>query len=276
MARSCLHIGELTMASGIFLGAVAAAWGQQGPVAIGEITVSRQAVTVTHGGAATALPMRARHAVVLADTLETGGGARVQALFLDDTMLTLGQHTRAQISEYLHDPAQQVRRMTVLLAQGSVRALVGRVYSGLGSTFVIQAGTVSVIADAGYCIVWRTDKETGVVNIGTSGPVSFVAEGRVVILAPGFYAVARAGQPPSAAEPVKAKASATVQRVVAETEVGDQIGVSADQLAEQAIEEELPACPPGSPPGGICPRPTPPAALSPATPPAVTSGAKPR
>ena len=275
MARSCLRIGELAVASGIFMCAVAPAWAQQGPEAIGEVTAIRSPVSVRHGGSSAAR-LSIRQPLKVEDTLETGVRAHVQALFQDDTVLTVGPQSRMEISEYLHDQDQDVRRMTVTLTQGIVRALVGRVFSGLGSAFVIRAGAANVIADEAYCVVWRNEQETGVVNIGTGGPVSFVAEGRVVILGPGFYAIARAGKPPGAAEPAGAKASATVQQVITETEVGDQIDVPVDQLAAQEIEEELRACPPGSPPGGICPRKSPPAALPPATPPAVTSGAKQR
>lgn len=270
------RIQLLVAVSGLSLGVLAPAWAQQGPEAIGEITAVQNTVTVRHGGSSAALPLAIRERLLVADTIETGEGAKTKAFFQDDTLLTVGQRTRVEISEYLYDHDQHVRRMTVTLAQGIVRALVGRVFSGLGSTFVIRAGTANVIANMGYCVVWRNDQETGVVNIGTSGQVSFVAEGRVVILDPGFSAIAPAGKPPGVAEPVGAKARAIVQQVIAETEVGDQVGATVDELAEQTIEEELHACPPGSPPGGICPRNPPPAALSPATPPAVTSGAKQR
>jgi len=259
--------------SGMCLCVVDMAWAQQGTEAIGTITAIQRTVTVTHENAPAALPVRARQAVVLADTLKSGEGARVQALFEDDTMLTLGQQTDAQISEYLHDPALQVRRMTVLLTRGTVRALVGQDFSGLGSTFTIRAGAANIVANAVYCVVWSNDREAGVANIGTKGPVSIVAEGRVVILGPGFYAVAPAGKPPGEAAPVGAKASATVQQAIAETEVGDQTGVTVDQFAEEKIVEKLPACPPDSPPGGVCLRKPVPPALPPATPPAVTSGA---
>ena len=178
------------------------------------------------------------------------------------------------IDEYLHAPDQQIRRMAVHLAKGTLRTLVGRAFSGLGSTFVIRAGAASVIANAAYYVVWHQEQETGVVNIGSSGAVSFVAGGRVVILEPGFYSIAPAGKPPGAAEPVSAKAPPVVQQAIGDTEVGDDLGATVNELAEREIEEELRARPPDSPPGGICPRKAPPAALSPATPPAVTSGAK--
>ena len=276
MGRPCGHIRKLVVASGLCLGVAAMAWAQQGAEAIGIITVIQRAVTVTHGNAPMALPMRARQGLVRADTLETGEGALVQALFEDDTVLTLGQHTHAHISEYLHDPAQQVRRMMVVLTRGTVRALVGRGFSGVGSTFTVSAGTANIVANAAYCVVWSSGRETGVANIGTKGPVSFVAEGRVVVLGPGFYAIAPAGRPPGVAAETANAAPPSVRQAIADTEAGDQLNAPVDELAEEKIEEKLPSCPPGSPPGGICPRTPPSSSLPPATPPAVTSGAVPR
>jgi hypothetical protein len=200
----------------------------------------------------------------------------VQAVFRDDTVLTLGPGARAEISEYLHDPEQHVRRMTVLLTQGTVRSLVGRVYSGVGSTFAIRTGDSAVLVNSAYCVVWRSAAETGVANVGSGGAVSFVTGGRVVILGPGTYAVAASGMPPGRAEMLGDRTPPIVRQAIRDTEVRDQLDAPVTELAEQEVEEELPSCPPGSPPGGICPRAVPPAAVSPATPPAVTSGAKQR
>ena len=274
MTRRAGRIRELVVVSGLFLGAVAAAWAQQGPETIGEITAIRKTVSVVHGGASAALPLATRQPLLVADTLQTGERAGAQALFRDDTMLTLGPQTRLEISEYLHDPGQHIRRMTVKLAHGTVRVLVGRAFPGLGSMFVVQAGTASIIAGTAYCTVWSHEGEIGAANIGTSGAVSFAAAGRVVMLEPGFYTIAQTGKPPGAAQPMNATVPPVVRQAIGETEMGDDLGSAVNELAEQEIEEELRACPPGSPPGGICPRKPPPAALSPATPPAVTSGAK--
>jgi len=274
MARLCGRIRELLAVSALFLGVTASAWAQQAPEAIGVITAIQGVVSVEHRGSSTSVRLAVRQPLLVDDTIDTGAHAKVKALLHDDTMLAMGRQTRMKIDEYLHAPDQQVRRMTVHLAQGTIRTLVGRAFSGLGSTFVIRAGTANVIANAAYCVVWHHEQETGVVNIGSGGAVSFVAGGRVVILEPGFYSIARAGKPPSAAEPMSATAPPAVRQAVGDTEVGDDLGSTVNELAEQEIEEELRACPPDSPPGGICPRKPPPAALSPATPPAVTSGAK--
>ncbi len=275
MTGQGVRFRECVAVLGLLLGIAVPGWAQQQePEAIGIITTIRGAVSVEHRGSSVPAQLAVRQPLLAYDAIGTGAHAKVKALLHDDTMLAMGPQSRMNIDEYLHAPDQQVRRMTVHLERGMLRTLVGRAFSGLGSTFVIRAGTASVIANAAYCIVWRHGQETGVVNIGSAGAVSFVAEGRVVILEPGFYSIAPTGKPPGAAEPTGAKVPPAVRQAIGETEVEDDLGSAANELAEQEIEEELRACPPGSPPGGICPRKSPPAALSPATPPAVTSGAK--
>ena len=262
------------VAGGIALAmAAVAGWAQQEPDAIGVITTIRGTVSVEHSGSPISVRLAIRQPLLVNDAINVAAHSKVKALLHDDTMLAMGQQTRMKIDEYLHAPDQQVRRMVVHLEQGTMRVLVGRAFSGLGSTFVIRAGTANVIANAAYCVVWRHEEETGVANIGSGGAVSFMAGGRVVILEPGFYSIAQAGKPPSAEAPMSAKAPPVVREAIGETEVGDDLGSTANELAEQEIEEELRACPPDSPPGGICPRQSPPAALPPVTPPAVTSGA---
>lgn len=258
---------------GILLGAGAVVWAQQGPKTIGVATAVQGTVSVMHAGSSVPAPLTVRQPLFTKDTIETGGQSKIKALFQDDTMLTVGPQTRVEIAEYLHDPDQHVRRMTMKLVHGTVRVLVGRAFAGLGSTVVVETGTASIIANTTYCVVWSNEQGTGAANIGTRGAVSFVAGGRLVMLEPGFYAMTQAGKPPSAPETMKGKAPSVAGHAIVETEVKDDIGSSMNELADRAIEEELRACPPGSPPGGICPRATPPAAFSPATPPAVTSGA---
>ena len=264
----------LAAVQGIVLGASAVGWAQQRSESIGVATAVHGVVSVMHEGSSVRAPLAARQSIFAKDTIETGGQSKVKTLFQDDTMLTMGPQTRVELAEYLHDSDQHVRRMTVKLLHGTVRILVGRASTGAGSTLVVQTGTASIIANTTYCVVWSNEQGTGVANIGTGGAASFMAGGRLVMLEPGFYAIAQTGKSPSVPEPMKGKAPSVAGRAIVETEVKDDIGSSMNELADKEIEEELRACPPGSPPGGICPRATPPAALSPATPPAVTSGAK--
>jgi hypothetical protein len=241
---------------------------------VGTVTAVQGTVTVTHEGSPASDPLRLRQALLPGDMLHTEVQARAKAMFQDDTMLVVAGQTTVILAEYLHDPDLQVRRMTLALSEGTVRALVGRAFAGVGSLFTLKAGGATVMAHAAYCVVWNTGQETGVANIGRTGAVSFTSGGRVVMVEPGQAAVAQTGRAPGPPKPLAREKTSRAGRAVADTELQDDLSSTLPNMAVQELEDELVACPPGSPPGGVCPRKAPAAAVSPATPPAVTSGAK--
>jgi hypothetical protein len=217
--------------------------------------------------------LAARHILHAADVVDTAARSNAKPLLDDDTVLTLGQRTRMTFDEYLYAPEQGIRRAVIRVERGTLRILVGRAFRGSGSTFAVRAGAVEAITETAYWVLWRHEKETGFVNIGSRGAVMLTAGGGVVILEPGFYSIAPVGKLPSPARLVDATAPPAVRLVIGETEVVEELVSAPGELVAHEIEEELPVCPPDSPPGGICPRKPPPAALPPSTPPAVTSGA---
>jgi hypothetical protein len=209
----------------------------------------------------------------MGDRIETGEQSAVKALFRDDSLLTLGEQSRLDLAEYVYDAGLRMRRATLILTQGAVRALVGQVFVDPTSAFLVQAGGATVAARTTYFVVWVDEAGTGVVNLGTAGLVQFTAGGQHLAVKPGYFSIAPTGQPPRVALPHRGSMPASVSRAIAATDVKEDVVHPINQLAEQPLEKELPSCPPGSPPGGVCPRKPPPSGLPPATPPAVTSGA---
>lgn len=270
VANGCLLVAAITF---VLLAAAAAGWAQQGSDAVGRVIVVRGAVTVTRAGASAPAQPAAKQALFAHDRIETGKQSTVKALFRDDSLLTVGEQTRLELADYVYDADRRIRRVTLVLAHGVVRALVGQAFADPASVFSIQAGSATAVAHATYFVVWIDQEGTGVVNIGTAGPVQFSAGGQTVMVKPGHFSVAPVGQAPRISQPATDTAPASVGRAVVATDVKEDVGSTINQLADQTIEEELPSCPPGSPPGGICPRKPPPTGLPPATPPAVTSGA---
>jgi hypothetical protein len=110
------------------------------------------------------------------DLYQTQDASRLKLLFQDDSILTLGERTSLTITENIYNPAKSQRSTVVDMAQGSVRALVGKVFSGTGSKFEIRSPTAAAAARGTYFIVWTTgegkDLLTFVLNIGESGHVS--------------------------------------------------------------------------------------------------------
>jgi hypothetical protein len=246
---------------------------QRATDAVGEVIMVHGAATVTHEGEQAPVKPQVRQPLFARDRIDTGERSAVKALFRDDSLLTLGERTRLELAEYAYDAGRKVRRVTLTLTQGMVRALVGQSFAAPASAFSIQAGPATIDVRATYVVVWTDEEGTGVVNIGTVGLVQFTAGGQGLTVNPGHFSIAPAGQPPRASQTAKGKIPAMVSRVIAATDLKEDVGPEIQQFAEQPVEEELPSCPPGSPPGGVCPRRPPPSGIPPATPPAVTSGA---
>ena len=266
------HLWSATVAL-VLLATAGAGWAQQDSDAVGSVIVVQGAATMTRAGESSPAQAAVRQPLFARDRIETDRQSTVKALFRDDSLLTVGERTRLDLTEYVFDADRQIRRVTLVLAHGMVRALVGKAFADPTSTFSIQAGTATVAAHATYFVVWIDQEGTGVVNIGTAGLIQFTAGEHSVTVKPGHFTIAPAGQPPRNPQPSTGTVPASVSRAIVATDVKEDVGHAINQLADQTIEEELPSCPPGSPPGGVCPRKPPPTGLPPATPPAVTSGA---
>src|SRR5256714_4099434 len=166
-------------------------------VGIGLYTTVQGAVTVIHPRAANTLPVNVDDEVLFKDLIQTRTESRTKAFFDDDSILTVGEKSRVEITEHIYDPDRNLRRMVVKLVQGRVRALVAKVFNGPGSAFEIHTPTAVAAARGTYFVVWVENGVTGIVNIGHSGGVDFTSEGQTVRVNPGQYSVAPAGVPPA-------------------------------------------------------------------------------
>jgi len=173
-------------------------WAQEGSDdGIGLFTAVQGTVTVTHPGAPNILPVNMHDEVLFKDLIQTRTESRTKAFFEDDSILTVGENSRVEITEHIYNPDRNMRRMIVNLAQGRLRALVAKVFKGPGSAFEIHTPTAVVAARGTYFVVWVENGVTGIVNIGNSGRVDFTSEGKTVTVDPGEYSVAASGQPPA-------------------------------------------------------------------------------
>lgn len=154
---------------------------------IGVITFVQGSVTLTHLHAPAA-PAKFRDDVQFHDIIETRHESRTKALFQDDTMLTVGELSRIEITEYVFNPHEGMRRAIVNLVSGKLRALVGKVFAASGSRFEIHTPTAVAAARGTYFVVWLNHKRrTGVGNIGEQGRVEFTSHGVTVVLQPGEF-----------------------------------------------------------------------------------------
>src|SRR5215210_6685583 len=156
--------------------------------------------------------------------VETKPASRVKVLFEDDTLVTLGENSRLEMTEQTYQPGSDSRVFVAHLTRGKARVVVGRSFKGDNSTFEVHSKTALVSARGTYFVTWIEEPPkrpqipdrkggvrappadespedyegaTGVANIGTSGDVTFTSGGATVLVLPGQSSIAMPGFPPS-------------------------------------------------------------------------------
>jgi hypothetical protein len=208
--------------------------------AVGQFTVVKGEVTVVHAAAPHARQQVEPQAPVLFyDSVQTESNARTKALFVDDTLLTVGENTRIKIDEYVFNPHEDQRSVIVNMFQGRIRALVGKHFTGAGSRFEIRTPTAVAAARGTYFIVWiENNGTTGMANIGEKGDVAFTAAGRMVVVKPGYYSMATDGAAPTTPV-VFTGQTADISRIVAATDVKENLQTVSAKAVLQAVGHEL-------------------------------------
>ena len=257
-------------------------------------------VTVVHVGQPAAMPVKLQESVYFKDVIETKADSRAKALFDDDSILTVGENSRVEVSEYIYDSANDQRSSVLRLVQGKARALVGKLFAGLGSRFEVHTPTAVAAARGTYFVVWIEEKAsqkigmsetgtvrpvslqglevaelqaggTGVANIGNSGNVAFTSGGQTVVVPPGNYAFAPPGMPPFAPVIITPSVPSGVTGAIASTEVPDVPQPESPGQVATAVGGVPP--PPAVGPGPILPPPTLPPVPGGVTPPSTLTGA---
>ncbi len=229
---------------------VAGAWAEQSASrAIGMFTIVQGQVTRAHPGATRPIPVAFLDEVLARDTIEAQQNSRTKALLNDDSILTVGEESRVEITEYLYDQSQNRRSVVVNLVKGKVRALVNKVFTGPGSRFEIHTPTAVAAARGTYFVAWYAQGMSGVANIGTHGQVDFTAEGVTVEVPPGHYTltVGRAPLMPSALTGHNVPSQA--KQAVAGTEVKERPRPETPLQAIRAQGGGIPFSPQAGPPG---------------------------
>jgi FecR protein len=252
------------------------------------------------------VPLRPLDGIGPLAIFETQAGSRCKVLFADDSLLTLGDNSRLEVTEQSYDFGSDQRAFVAHLNRGSVRALVSRQFEGGNSTFQIDAGTSAVTARGTYFVTWingkppsgkrQADEESmemegasGVANIGRTGNVAFTSGGATVLVLPGQFSIALPGGQPSTPTsiqtsimPVASAISATVlpdtpkkespREALAAAGIGERAAAPAQRVAAAPVLAKSGTLG-GNAPSTAYVLPDWPFPITPVTPPAVTSGA---
>jgi FecR-like protein len=242
---------------------------------------------------------------------ESQSGSRCKVLYTDDSLVTLGENSRLEVTEQTYRAGDDQRAFVAHLVRGAVRALVARSFEGDNSTFEIHAGTSAVTARGTYFVVWvnsepptkdsrkagsrsqsdeggmESEGSSGVANIGRDGNLAFTSGGATVLVLPGQFSIALPGAIPSMPASIQTQI-VPVASAISGTVLPDQpkqesprealAAAGIGGAAVRAAEPVRPTVARAGTLGGLAPStaymlPDWPFPITPVTPPAVTSGA---
>jgi hypothetical protein len=190
-------LGLIALLSGILAGFGTSQAAEQN---VGKVVALRGAATINRGAAKIAAQVKA--GILASDTLKTAATGRAKLLFIDDSVLTLGENSTLVVEEFVHAKGKEGRSIYNLL-DGKMRSVVGRTRFEVRTPTAVAAARGTVI----YFEVGKSKNQSYSRVICLEGKVEVrnISPGvkGMTLLTPGTVVVVRAGEAP----PPAAKAS---------------------------------------------------------------------
>lgn len=112
--------------------------------AVGAIVAWKGEVYIYHKGATKGLRLEGMEGVYKNDRIVTKRGAKAKLLMKDDTVISLGENAKLEISDYVVEEGKLTRKSLLNLARGKMRAMVGRFFRKKTSIFKVRTPTAVV------------------------------------------------------------------------------------------------------------------------------------
>ena len=158
---------------------------------IGKIVALRGKATTERNN--TLIETKLKDSILLIDTVATKEASRTKMLFVDDSVLTIGENTRVVIKEFVYRKEDRGRAIFNLI-DGKMRAVVGRSY------FEVHTPTVAAAARGTVIFIETGEKDgkkyTSVISLEGTVDVRSIdpTVTGTVVLTPGMMITARQGQ----------------------------------------------------------------------------------
>jgi len=115
-----------------------------GATSVGQVVFVKGEAQVIRQGAQKPLALKFNDEIFALDTLITQKG-ELKVLFTDETLLSLGAHSKLLVTEYVYKPKQSFRNSLFNIVQGTVRAIVSKT-SGQLQTSKVTFETPTAVA----------------------------------------------------------------------------------------------------------------------------------
>lgn len=151
---------------------------------IGRVAALRGSVTALNGGQSRSL--RTSGPVFEQDTIRTDARSRVQIIFTDNTIITLGVSSELTISRYVWDREKKTGAMTSEIPEGVFRVLGGAITGHAPENFITRTPVATIgIRGSMYKGRFRDNSLSVLFEGGTGIDISSSA-GSVALLRPGY------------------------------------------------------------------------------------------
>ena len=151
---------------------------------IGVVTGLNGSATVTRDGSKVAVNLGMK--LQEKDMVKTLGNAKVQIIFEDETIITIGKNSEFSIEEYLFDEIEEPSLEFGLL-RGAMRTITGKIGKIAPEKFAVKTKTATIgIRGTNFTIVQRENSE--VIIYCTYGAISVSIDGYENVVQQGFYA----------------------------------------------------------------------------------------
>ncbi|KQP88989.1 hypothetical protein ASF57_23915 [Methylobacterium sp. Leaf117] len=168
-----------------------------GPQPIGMVTKVDQQAVAQQGGQAR--DMAPQGPVYFKDVIRTGARSRLEAKLADDTVLTLGEHGKITVDDFVYKPGSQGGQLALSVARGAFLFVGGKIEGPTGGNVAIKTavGTLGVRGTT----VWGGAIDGGYGVLVLDGEVVLKTRKGSVLMRKGQGTMVYGGRAPEAAAP---------------------------------------------------------------------------
>jgi hypothetical protein len=157
-------------------------------------TVNRIQAQVDAIRAADVLRLEASSSLQAADILRSGKDARLEAVLIDGTKLTLGETAELKLDSYVYDPAHATRNRLIAKVKGAFLFVGGKVEGSASEVTIVTANAVMGVRGTTF---WGGPIDNAYGVLALSGVVTVTTEAGTVTLTDGQGTmITSAGAPP--------------------------------------------------------------------------------
>ncbi|MBJ6724957.1 FecR family protein [Geomesophilobacter sediminis] len=159
----------------------------------GKVVALRGGVTIARGGSS--VEAKVKSPILAHDTVKTGAAARAKLLFIDDSVLTLGEKSQLVVQEFIHEKGK-IGTSIYNLLDGKMRSVVGKTkFEVKTPTAVASARGTIIFFDVGQ---HNNQAFSKIICLEGKVEVRSILPGITgsVLLTPGHMVVVKGGEAP--------------------------------------------------------------------------------